>query len=532
MPDFRGAFRPNPKGRGSFDPRYLHVIRPPMGGGVTVTPPVDPALVNWNIDPLFSHVGNSFVGLWATGDGRLVSNGPATGTYALTNSAIDGNTNTSIYTIGLHLVTFDVALTAGSLASGPLSITSSGTYTYYKASGGSPSIDFIAFEGTVSNLTYRKVTNEVGPEADFSVDCVEASFTPFWYTYVGASISGGAAHFDGSATSKLETYSSVGTGATYEVTYTVSAYTSGSILVTGDNGATGTPRSGLGTYTETLICSTGFFYFDAYTSAFVGDIDNVSIVRVSNPYTTVVDTFDSAANWDLSADGITTISGGKLNLNPLGYIALWNGPTPSYGDFIQISYDLVLDGPTDYMNISFGFYNGGNHTVSGTYTHQFTHLPGQEGYSINYGGTGSVDNFTITVLSQPNHVHVPIEYVMYEDSFDMDQLMWTAADMDYLSVGSGTMMIASGVNTEVQLTSLLNMSNAGFYTINVTYDVVITSGTFHFECQAYTGTERTVSGTYTDSFVYGAGGRGWQGFVFDSSAFEGQVDYFKASYIA
>jgi hypothetical protein len=46
MPNFSGAFRPNPKGRGSFDPRYLHVIHPVVGSGVTT---VDTLVSAWTV---------------------------------------------------------------------------------------------------------------------------------------------------------------------------------------------------------------------------------------------------------------------------------------------------------------------------------------------------------------------------------------------------------------------------------------------------------------------------------------------------
>lgn len=93
-----------------------------------------------------------------------------------------------------------------------------------------------------------------------------------WTKQAGWAISGGKAV--ATATTGNIYQDCLEAGEDYEITFTVSDYSSGSVraLILGDGG---TPRTANGTYTETLSCAADTnLYIDGFSS-FTGKIDNV-----------------------------------------------------------------------------------------------------------------------------------------------------------------------------------------------------------------------------------------------------------------
>lgn len=104
-----------------------------------------------------------------------------------------------------------------------------------------------------------------------------------WTKGTGWSIgSGVATKTAGTSTYLTQTYPLV-VGASYQITFTVTAYTAGQVRPALAGGAStgGTYRSAVGTYTETLVAATGnaLIGFQADAS-FAGSIDDVSIALV------------------------------------------------------------------------------------------------------------------------------------------------------------------------------------------------------------------------------------------------------------
>ena len=105
-----------------------------------------------------------------------------------------------------------------------------------------------------------------------------------WDKGGGWSISGGTASNSGwgPATNLTSNSSlSIVAGNQYEVTYTVSNYSSGTIKIfVGSTDTTGTARNANGTYTETHTAAGNSYLYIQGASNFVGSIDNISVRAV------------------------------------------------------------------------------------------------------------------------------------------------------------------------------------------------------------------------------------------------------------
>jgi len=145
----------------------------------------------------------------------------------------------------------------------------------------------------------RDVTDDPPSTATFAKyysACSTSNGNPWWYTQgtdvasngtfansnswslgSGWSITGGVGKKTGTNSSNLSESVSISTSKDYDVTYTITARTAGSVTAKLGN-ATGTARSAAGTYTETFSPSktTGGFVLAA--TGFTGSIDNVSIL--------------------------------------------------------------------------------------------------------------------------------------------------------------------------------------------------------------------------------------------------------------
>jgi hypothetical protein len=107
---------------------------------------------------------------------------------------------------------------------------------------------------------------------------------------VGWTIAGGVANCDGTQSVAVNIWqecSSLVSGNTYQVVFTVSNYVAGNVRVRLGNTGVGTYRSADGTYTETVTASTteGTWYIYMQGDAdFSGDIDDLSVELITAPY--------------------------------------------------------------------------------------------------------------------------------------------------------------------------------------------------------------------------------------------------------
>ncbi len=104
-----------------------------------------------------------------------------------------------------------------------------------------------------------------------------------WTKGTGWTISGGTASCDGTNSALLfQSLSGTTTSDTFEVTYTISSYVSGSVFVGFGSGLvqpSGTTRNADGTYTEILTKTSVSTSFGFKSVSFVGSINNVSVTE-------------------------------------------------------------------------------------------------------------------------------------------------------------------------------------------------------------------------------------------------------------
>ena len=98
-----------------------------------------------------------------------------------------------------------------------------------------------------------------------------------WLLDYETTISGGVLTFDTSDVRVVLQDVGFVVGDSYEITYTISSYTSGSVTVYAGLTA-GTSRSAAGTYTETITCSGDSYLRFIAPSGTVLSIDNVSAI--------------------------------------------------------------------------------------------------------------------------------------------------------------------------------------------------------------------------------------------------------------
>ena len=141
-----------------------------------------------------------------------------------------------------------------------------------------------------------------------------------WIKGSGFSISNGAASCDGTQTAATNLHNAAGNGLVdgriYKITYTISAYTSGSIRVKAGNTGYGSYKSATGTFTANCVAGVSTFptvQFNA-TDDFVGTSDNVSCKEVN------IDHFLLDRNTDIGAttigeDGLVKKTRENLQVN-------------------------------------------------------------------------------------------------------------------------------------------------------------------------------------------------------------------------
>ena len=118
--------------------------------------------------------------------------------------------------------------------------------------------------------------------SDYTLSVKQVDPNDRWSLGTGWSIEDGVLTSDGTATNATQSIS-ITAGSTYEVTFTISSYTSGAVRITlnnsGDSGSNTSDISSAGTYTAYLTVGTitsGNLIIDP-RSNFVGSVDNVIV---------------------------------------------------------------------------------------------------------------------------------------------------------------------------------------------------------------------------------------------------------------
>jgi len=145
----------------------------------------------------------------------------------------------------------------------------------------------IEYYATITDTTVNYITFLImgdGKDGEFYLDNVSAEIVDpndRWTLTSGWSIEDGIASCDGTNSALLfQSLSGTTTGDTFEVTYTISGYVSGSVFVGFGSGLaqpSGTTRNANGTYTEILTKTGVSTSFGFKSVSFVGSVDNVTV---------------------------------------------------------------------------------------------------------------------------------------------------------------------------------------------------------------------------------------------------------------
>ena len=206
---------------------------------------------------------------WSIAGGKASSDGSQSGNAELVQQNGVKGVTLNIVNGKTYEVTLDVVVQAGAISQVEVGgsyatddMTSTGTYTRtITASSTNKRLTITAnptFEGSVDNVTLKQVDPN-----------------DRWVLGTGWSIEDGKA-IGTSTTNNLQQLSILTAGDTYELTFTISDYSAGSVRAN-VGGVQGTLRSSNGTFTQIIGPATSSHFFFDGVSTFTGKIDNVIV---------------------------------------------------------------------------------------------------------------------------------------------------------------------------------------------------------------------------------------------------------------
>jgi len=205
-------------------------------------------------------------------------------------------------------------------------------------------------------------------------------------------VGAGVASLAAAATSNLVSSLTAVSGYAYEVTYTMTARSTGGVTVS-FGGDTGTARNAVGTYTETLIATTTTALTFA-GGAFTGSIDNVSVRIVDQSVVpegdfATVTTWTAGAGWS-TAGNIATATASNSTLTSTLAAGV---NTRKY----RVVYTITRSAGT--VTASIGGVSGTARSAAGTYVDFITATGAGVLTFTGSGFTGTVDNVAVYVVA-------------------------------------------------------------------------------------------------------------------------------------
>lgn len=326
-----------------------------VSGRFTVIPPdtatplgalsgaADPGLINGGFDADAS---------WTKGTGWTIGGGVAT--HA--SGAASNLTQALTFVPGVaYLVTWTVGgmtgggvrvrLQGGTTVAGA-DRTANGTYQdVLTAVAGNDTLSINAynasFDGSIDNVSITVMDPAVNAPAIVNGDFATDSG---WSKETGWTISGGKATHAAGAQSGITQAYSFAAGVSYEVTFTVSGRTAGSVRVqfTGGTTVNGATRSTNGTFTETLTAVSGntSFGLASTSTAFDASVDDVSI-RVVGEVLPVRGCGASVTNWLREGDVLKLAGHSKV------YMATGHVDTDAAGNAAIPITPPLIEAPAD-----------------------------------------------------------------------------------------------------------------------------------------------------------------------------------------
>lgn len=224
-----------------------------------------------------------------------------------------------------------------------------------------------------------RVTN--GTFAEYVTNGTFASDTG-WTKGTGWTIAAGVATATGAISTALSQTTAITliAGYTYTITFTVTAYTAGTITPS-LGGTAGTARSSATTFTETIVAgSTQLLEFN--TAGFTGSIDNVTVTA-----------WVLGTGW--TTDGSTAIATGAIS-TALSQTANYNYPIVQ-GQAYLVTYTATRSAGT--ITVSLGGTAGTGRSTSATFAEVIIAGSTQAISFGTSGFTGTVDNVTIVAVA-------------------------------------------------------------------------------------------------------------------------------------
>lgn len=301
--------------------------------------------------------------------------------------------NDKLYAV-VDLTAIEVTPAGGSLLEGASVYCSSQTapigtiaLTRPSSTAGRTIIELFDYTTGVSlsgSLYTVAASSDLVPNGTFDSDSIWAKGANWT---IAAGVASGAA-----AASPLISTLTASPGYAYEVTYTITAYTSGSVVVS-FGGDTGTGRSAAGTYTETLIATTTTeLTLTGYGASFTGSIDNVSCKIVS---TSVVPEGDFATNATWTNGAGWTFSGGAAVATASSATL-----TSTLAGVNTLKYRVVytITRSAGSVTAKIGGVSGTARSAAGTYVDFITATGAGVLTFTGSGFTGTLDNVAVYVV--------------------------------------------------------------------------------------------------------------------------------------
>ena len=376
-----------------------------------------------------------------------------------------------------------------------------------------------------------------------------------WTKGTGWSISSGTANANSASSSYFyQNINELGVGKTYKVTYTITSYTSGSVVAgIGDLlGNRGVTRNAIGTYTDTItfVNNTANSYFGFFaTSSFIGSIDNVSVVEdLSGDFTFSRSSAATRVNAQGLVENVQIISSELVsngNFSQIGTEEVSNGnfsqegsELVTNGDFSNGLTNWYVDDGTSWTNVNnTAFCDGNNGLIAQnivstqnkvykvTFDSVATNSSGKElGVRID-GGTYSWNLYptgthTIYLTAGSNSIEGILFYALNGWTGSIDNVSVKEVGQDWSletgwSIGDGV-AIGSSTTRNIQQLGILQSNK----TYKLTYTILdYVSGSVRPNVGTVVGTTQSSNGTFTE-YITSLGSH----FYFDGvSAFTGSI---------
>jgi hypothetical protein len=299
---------------------------------------------------------------WTKGTGWTISGGQAVGTSVATSQALR---QTIVAPAGdLYVVTLDAVVTAGLFniwfnTSGIfVGVQTTGRHTFlFRASGANDitiAAGAVAFTGTIDNFSVKRIpgfhaiapSDAARPILRISADPTIMAAQPelvvnggfatdtVWTKGTGWTIAAGVASGAALSNSPITQSFAPTQGRRYAFTFSVTAYTSGSIrsLFAGAANILGVARSAIGTYTDILLVDSAatLLRLSDFSAGFTGSVDNVSVKEIPlSAYRFYLET-DGVDDW---MQVLPALNLGMTWANVGGWLTTKNNaPLYAYGD--------------------------------------------------------------------------------------------------------------------------------------------------------------------------------------------------------